>query len=967
MLPDRIYLYVSIIASAIVVVFLIYKNYAKKKKRERRIYEENLKNITPKVTKLEGILFSELWEKYLNHRKYLKWKEQLEHIYKEIKPFAKDLKESSPLLFGILFDKEFVKEHNKKIVARDKELYRSFFVDLDHHGYGLTDKQLDAVFSEEDATLVNAGAGTGKTKVIESKLLYLHTKKWIPLEDMLVVTYSKKSQQDMMDRICNTLDLAQVQHDKEVLSKTIATFHAFWKQVVDENTSVKHKDWEKRIGIGTYGKRVIDEKEHKELLSLVFKNLSEKTWNKTNIRNYLLYYSVPQVEVTKFKNLSEYYENITKTYISLIQDWKFSVAVKSYGELLIANFCVAHGINVVYEPKGHYYTDEEGNKKDYKPDFYLPDHWVYIEYFGVDKDGGTAPYVIADNYSLRMAQKIADHKLSDNKLIDLRYADLQEGVDSFINKLKQELENNEVEYDEELNYDHLLEHKQLNGSFTGMARLLNTFLSLYKESDATIDSLYQKIANFDKLNTRRSQLFLLLFEKYLEEYNRLMEEWGYIDFGDMILEAIHLLESGLVKRDFKYILVDEFQDISLARANLIKTLIKDNTRLFTVGDDRQSIYQFAWSNTNIFLDFDNYFWYTEHITLDQTFRFNQWISDVSGEFVMKNPNQTTKQLKALDPQREERIAIYQQNEDRLIKKEDQVYYQILGDIIREKRAKLGIENGEDIEISILYLTRYFQWRYKSYYDLSFLEYLSKYFWLAYSEKESCWMAETKSWGNNIRLKVESMTIHKSKWLEADFVVIEHVNQGGLYDFPSKFEDDPLLELINEKEKGMYAYAEERRLFYVAITRWKIKSYLIYNKEWDSLFLRDLAAINDDIVKIVSNGSQKTNKLEGGVSWPRCLDCGWRIIPSAYGSKNSRFSEYYCSSYFYGCEATYILYRNQLHKIPNCPNFSCGLPMKLRENKRSKYLFWGCSNYPKCDGTRKFDLENPPFYSSFKKR
>lgn len=75
---------------------------------------------------------------------------------------------------------------------------------------------------------------------------------------------------------------------------------------------------------------------------------------------------------------------------------------------------------------------------------------------------------------------------------------------------------------------------------------------------------------------------------------------------------------------------------------------------------------------------------------------------------MKNPNQTTKQLKALDPQREERIAIYQQNEDRLTKKEDQVYYQILGDIIREKRAKLGIENGEDIEISILYLTRYFQ-------------------------------------------------------------------------------------------------------------------------------------------------------------------------------------------------------------------------------------------------------------------
>ncbi len=75
---------------------------------------------------------------------------------------------------------------------------------------------------------------------------------------------------------------------------------------------------------------------------------------------------------------------------------------------------------------------------------------------------------------------------------------------------------------------------------------------------------------------------------------------------------------------------------------------------------------------------------------------------------MKNPNQTTKQLNALDPLREERIAIYQQNEDRLIKKEDQVYYQILGDIIREKRAKLGIENGEDIEISILYLTRYFQ-------------------------------------------------------------------------------------------------------------------------------------------------------------------------------------------------------------------------------------------------------------------
>ena len=164
------------------------------------------------------------------------------------------------------------------------------------------------------------------------------------------------------------------------------------------------------------------------------------------------------------------------------------------------------------------------------------------------------------------------------------------------------------------------------------------------------DIIYHRIQNLSVWERERADRFYDIFRSYYKTYRSLLDKDNIMDFSEMILWAIKCLHSWEVTRNFKYILVDEFQDISKARADLLLELIKNHnqTKLFCVWDDWQSIYKFTWSELWIFLDFDRYFWYAKHITLYDTFRFNQWISDVSWAFIQRNPTQIKKTLHSLD-------------------------------------------------------------------------------------------------------------------------------------------------------------------------------------------------------------------------------------------------------------------------------------------------------------------------------
>ena len=174
--------------------------------------------------------------------------------------------------------------------------------------------------------------------------------------------------------------------------------------------------------------------------------------------------------------------------------------------------------------------------------------------------------------------------------------------------------------------------------------LLSKFLFLFKSSTLTINDVRAK-ARISPFSSRYLA-FLDLFEPIYHDYCELLNSDDRIDFDDMINEAIKHIENGLYTSKYKYILVDEFQDISQSRYRLIKSLLESNpeSKLFCVGDDWQSIYRFSGSDLSIMTSFDNYFEFNEKMYLQETFRFNDKIADFSSKFIMKNPMQYRKEI-----------------------------------------------------------------------------------------------------------------------------------------------------------------------------------------------------------------------------------------------------------------------------------------------------------------------------------
>ncbi|RAL56696.1 hypothetical protein BSK20_00260 [SR1 bacterium human oral taxon HOT-345] len=936
---------IALIVFVLLIVTLYYG--IRKRKEKKADYQKQLQQVKQAIEEFINHLQDKIHGKYLNFSAYRNLYDEGVSLYDSTKRYHKDLQEYG-LFFSFVEDVKFRDDHNDAFVNQEKKQYEGYFKQLDDKGFGLTDKQLNAIFTDEDATLINAGAGTGKTKTLENKIVYLHVIKKVPLQDILVITYSKSSQQDMLKRIVDSLNRAGVSVHEDALKFTVSTFHAFGKRILDQYYAQccwSGSGEEKLIGKGFVGKKVIEEKDQMEVMELVMDRLKKDEFLQPILSKYLLYFSSPEYSVEEFETLDDYYNRVKRSYLTLIKDFKgYNVVVKSYGEVLIANFLVSNGVAVEYEPKSHFYTTDTGDRRTYKPDFYLPDYGIYIEYFGIDKNGNTAPYISAENYVHRMNQKKENHKKSGNKLIDMRYADYQDGKWYFLNKLEKELKKYGVQLQPQSQGDII---KLLKGQLSGLDNILKTFLALYKESRETIEALKEKVQTFDGLNRERNQIFLEIFSHYFKQYTDLLVEGGFMDFGDMISDAKDIIKSGAVQKKYSYILVDEFQDISEARAMLLRNLIKDHdeTRLFCVGDDWQSIYRFAGSNANIFLKFENYFDYTKKITLDRTFRFNQGISDISGKFIMQNPEQTVKRLSSNNRETKDKILVLQKDGD-----QDHVYLSILNSIFENVFRKAP----ETKEISIMYLTRYSSKKYAKKHDQDFIDFLvGKYGAdkhitkdngkdISYYETSKLTYRDKK-----IAIKCIPLTVHKSKGLEADYVLVDYINQNDDYNFPSSFDDDPVLELLLEEKKGKFIFSEERRLFYVAITRGKNLAFLIYNKQKQSLFLKDLLAIGGECVKIVDVGGQKLSLLSDYQA-PKCANCGGVLKVSQY---DRIYPEFYCANYYMGCDVKYFKYDGKLYKALLCP--ICGNSMMLRQNSRNYSVFRGCVNYPSCRGTRYF--------------
>ncbi len=336
--------------------------------------------------------------------------------------------------------------------------------------------------------------------------------------------------------------------------------------------------------------------------------------------------------------------------------------------------------------------------------------------------------------------------------------------------------------------------KENKDKYIQFKNLLITFINLFKSNNYDIS----KFDEFLDINYSEKYILLKILKELYKQYDTELKSKCEVDFNDMINYATYIVKNNGYIKKYKYIIIDEYQDTSVTKYELIKEIKnKTNAKLFAVGDDFQSIYRFTGCNLDIFIKFNEYFNYSKILKIQNTYRNSMELIKVAGNFIMKNKYQIKKKLKS---------------NKRLYKPIKVIYFKNIQDIFEKLINK--------IDTNILILGRNNNDIYKV---------LNNNFNLL-DNGDIIYKTNTNK-------KLKFMTVHKSKGLEEDNVIIINL-EDNICGFPSKITNNEILKLVLN-EKDLYPYEEERRLFYVALTRTKNNVYLLVNKESESIFVNEL--------------------------------------------------------------------------------------------------------------------------------
>lgn len=436
--------------------------------------------------------------------------------------------------------------------------------------------------------------------------------------------------------------------------------------------------------------------------------------------------------------------------------------VRSEGERLIADWLYLNGVDYRYEqPYAHEVSDSD--HAQYRPDFFYPQIDVWHEHWALRADG-TPPDAFA-GYAEAMAWKRATHRRFGTTLLETTWHEIV-NLQGF-ERLAAELRDHGLQLDwnpeRPTRGAQPIEHDRL-------CRLLRTFMCHVKGSSLTAQDIAARLGDNAPFRTR---LFLDLYWQVHERWQDELRTTQAIDFDDMLLQAADLLDHDPRLADFDLILVDEFQDTSHARARLIRALTAGpGKHLLAVGDDWQAINRFAGADLHLLTHFEDTFGPAETLYLQTTFRNPQALADVASRFITRNPAQLRKTVTSHRPDAGPAVTI--------LRVADRT---ALPDAIRQRLAELA---ADDHTRSVDILGRYRR-------DRHLLPNLT-----------------------HPGLQVTFRTVHAAKGLEADHIILPNLTSG-TYGFPSTIDDDPVLALAMTGDDG-YPHSEERRLFYVALTR-----------------------------------------------------------------------------------------------------------------------------------------------------
>ncbi len=672
--------------------------------------------------------------------------------------------------------------------------------------YPLSQEQRLAIVDFAKRVLVIASAGSGKTSILISKYAYLIKKLNINKNEILILAFNKGVRAEIKDSLKKL-------HFPDAF---IHTFHSFGQEIMTNylpsSSLDKYADEDKAGIIET------------QLINFLIKR--NESHNKL-IRNKINEFKsiCPVGLITEFAETKEEYNQMISSYpykrdffrnrdserplrIPALDGVTF---VRSQEELAIINFCIINGIKIEYEKKF------EGLEFEYKPDFYFPDIDMWLEHFAINRDG-TSPF---ENYVEEYESKKKLHKkIGTNHFFTYSY-EYSEG--DILEKISRTLKSHGIQFKPLSNKNIELRLRSLYSD--PFNKLLARTLRLAKSNQLSKSQIIQLYEN--QTDQLRAKLFKYIFIELYQEYEKYLEENNSHDFEDMILKSTNFIKENKDNKykKLKYILVDEFQDISISRKNLINNILSlnDDMKLFGVGDDWQSIYRFTGSDITSITDFKNNFPIIQsniEKKLDKSnespqknysinkikysHRFENSIATLSSNFIMNNPNQIQKKISGR-PSTIPIPANFCWVEDYSTKS-----------IIDVLNLIPKSPNGKKQSIFILARTN-FQLEHIDFKKLSTLR------------KDIIFKKD----------KVKA-TIHSAKGLEEDNVIILGLDSGSR-GFPMWWGEDPLVSVFLPKE-DKYRFSEERRVMYVAMTRTKGSNFFVYQDNEPSIFLKEIISL-----------------------------------------------------------------------------------------------------------------------------
>lgn len=772
--------------------------------------------------------------------------------------------------------------HNVQHLNAQKAKLKSFFDTVE--ASPLTDEQTDACICMDDAVQIVAAAGSGKTSTMVAKTGYVLKEELAKPEEILLLAFNTKAAEELRQRIHERLSGFE-----DLENVTVSTFHAFgYNQVLKKSRDVAR--W-----VGSPVQEV-------EMITAIVQELS--TRDKKFGTEWDLFRTVYGRAFDHPKDLVQPDDDGRGNIRTANGEW-----VKSQEERFIADWLFFHGVRYQYERDYEHPTRTQTHQQ-YRPDFYYPDVQLYHEHFALDGNGKAPPRFTGD-YVAGVRWKRHCHAAYETDLLETTSYSLRngEGLEHLANALR--------DGGVELAFDSERPTKgQAPVSSLELANLIRTFHQHAKSSGIDTNEIEKahKSSSASDTHLTRASRFLSLYVPIAEEWERRLQETNCIDFDDMLIQAAEMIENGQFSSPYTMIFADEYQDSSRARVRLLKALLEQSQlrgHLCVVGDDWQSINQFAGADPSLMAEFNDTFPQSSQLKLATTFRCPQSLCDASSKFISVNPSQIQKDVQTTNPREGPSIAAY------AFPTTDEALQGVEKHLERlhTMAASGDVDNPTGRLISVLLLGRYKHERPKC---------LNK------------WKRQFRS-----QLQVEFRTVHAAKGSEADYVMILNMVEDAC-GFPSQLADDPILRLAMPRGDD-FPMAEERRVFYVALTRARRQVRIYTKSSSPSRFLVEMA--KEGLIKIGVPGRSGT--LE---PCPKCKGGTMAARSGSYGPFEScnlcRFKRNLSSDHRIE-KGNRVSLRTPMAPGTRCPTCSEGT---MLERSAPFKPFVGCDKYPKCQTT-----------------